>query len=236
MDGPRHTESPGSQASDSWLDPARDPFAAFFVSTSSASTSADPRCGRPNITKPGRCERFKLAGGPACKAHMTDREQVEFACAEQKRQERAARELAELRRAQAAGLQPIATPKILNLAGPPACHRWSPPREDETWWEWHGNHCAVCGTDGQRLVTDHCHRSGLIRGLLCVSCNTQEGVSPAPAFQGYRRRPPAVIFGATVPYSAPLVDEAQPQDWVVNQLGPRPHRTGRSRRLPRPGS
>lgn len=31
--------------------------------------------------------------------------------------------------------------------------------------------CAVCGDEGSRLVVDHCHESGAVRGLLCAPCN-----------------------------------------------------------------
>ncbi len=34
--------------------------------------------------------------------------------------------------------------------------------------------CAICHghqPDGRRLYVDHCHTTGIVRGLLCVSCN-----------------------------------------------------------------
>jgi hypothetical protein len=60
-----------------------------------------------------------------------------------------------------------------------------------------GGRCAVCGERPLCiLVKDHDHRTGLVRGWLCRSCNRQE---PYPQYAGlfdlYRERPPAVILG-----------------------------------------
>ena len=42
-----------------------------------------------------------------------------------------------------------------------------------------GSKCAICGTTeqehGKYLAIDHCHRTGKVRGLLCMSCNTGLG-------------------------------------------------------------
>lgn len=38
--------------------------------------------------------------------------------------------------------------------------------------------CAICGKEevAERMIAvDHCHETGMIRGLLCVSCNTKLG-------------------------------------------------------------
>lgn len=37
------------------------------------------------------------------------------------------------------------------------------------------NSCEVCGT-GHNLCVDHCHTSGVVRGILCKSCNTSLGM------------------------------------------------------------
>lgn len=38
--------------------------------------------------------------------------------------------------------------------------------------------CSICGNPPgvRRLAVDHCHETGKVRGLLCVSCNLQLGV------------------------------------------------------------
>lgn len=37
--------------------------------------------------------------------------------------------------------------------------------------------CAVCkNTDKRALAVDHCHKSGVVRGLLCGACNKAEGL------------------------------------------------------------
>lgn len=37
-----------------------------------------------------------------------------------------------------------------------------------------GGKCAICGQP-RRLMVDHCHTSGRVRGLLCAKCNTAIG-------------------------------------------------------------
>lgn len=31
--------------------------------------------------------------------------------------------------------------------------------------------CKICKTSGEDLVVDHCHETGIVRGLLCNNCN-----------------------------------------------------------------
>ena len=39
------------------------------------------------------------------------------------------------------------------------------------------NRCAICGAMPKKpLFVDHCHVTGKVRGLLCVSCNTALGL------------------------------------------------------------
>lgn len=66
---------------------------------------------------------------------------------------------------------------------------------------WQNGRCAVCGeTSEGRLVRDHDHDSGMIRGLLCSGCNTLEGWSSSQLFANYRRRHPAALLAVKVLY------------------------------------
>ncbi|WP_327391403.1 endonuclease VII domain-containing protein (plasmid) [Streptomyces microflavus] len=69
---------------------------------------------------------------------------------------------------------------------------------------WHADRCAACGrlSPGD-LLADHCHRSGLLRGLLCGICNTAEGNAPPrhPRWLRYRTLTPALILGVELSYS-----------------------------------
>jgi len=73
---------------------------------------------------------------------------------------------------------------------------------------WQAGRCAVCGTflEGSgpgKLVWDHGHDTGYVRGLLCGSCNAREPHSSRPEFARYRVRPPAVILGISLFYAEP---------------------------------
>lgn len=38
-----------------------------------------------------------------------------------------------------------------------------------------GGRCAICNTKPKRIVVDHCHSTGIVRGLLCGNCNVGLG-------------------------------------------------------------
>jgi hypothetical protein len=73
---------------------------------------------------------------------------------------------------------------------------------------WQGGRCAICGKV-RDLVCDHDHTTGFVRGWLCNSCNTTEGMNREPdtIFARYRDRPPAAILGLTIRYLDPVTGE-----------------------------
>jgi hypothetical protein len=87
--------------------------------------------------------------------------------------------------------------------------------DEETLRTWQAGRCAICGQTGRRMVCDHDHESGLVRGWLCSSCNTREGAAiglPGTVMASYRQRPPTVILGLTIRYRDPLTGQlAAPQ-------------------------
>lgn len=79
---------------------------------------------------------------------------------------------------------------------------------------WQAGRCALCGNGRRDLVQDHDHETGLMRGLLCGSCNSREGIytSDEGPFGRYRKRHPASILGLSIRYWDPIAKEyALPQ-------------------------
>jgi hypothetical protein len=67
---------------------------------------------------------------------------------------------------------------------------------------WQNGMCAMCGRDGDRLVLDHCHETGLARGFLCSPCNIKESKSfDVIEWDIYRKFPPAVVLGLKFYYN-----------------------------------
>lgn len=50
----------------------------------------------------------------------------------------------------------------------------------------HGGCCGICGKSKKRMVVDHDHKTNLVRGLLCVSCNVGLGLM-GDSINGLRR-------------------------------------------------
>mgnify|MGYP003575128090 CR=1 FL=1 len=86
---------------------------------------------------------------------------------------------------------------------------------------WHARRCAVCGFHDLRLVDDHNHDTGLIRGLLCRSCNGREP-HDGGLYQKYPERPAAQILRIRLRYWDPFHGWAQPRAIDPNRLDNHP--------------
>lgn len=108
------------------------------------------------------------------------------------------------------GRPPFAEAELLDRQGIPSCHVWDVPQSEvpahlsaiDALRRWQDGACAMCSASRGRLLVDHCHRTGQVRGLLCSSCNTAEGLGSSPAFAAYRERPPAVMLGVEEQYGS----------------------------------
>lgn len=109
----------------------------------------------------------------------------------------------------------------------PVCWSWDPTvpegHDDQrsAFGAWHAGRCAVCGYRDVRLVDDHDHETGLIRGLLCRSCNGREPYDDG-LFRKYRERPPSQILGIRLRYWDPFHGWAQPRAIGPSQLDSHP--------------
>jgi len=108
------------------------------------------------------------------------------------------------------GRPSFADAELLDRQGIPSCHVWRVPEGEapphlsatQALRRWQAGACAMCSASPERLLVDHCHRSGFVRGLLCTSCNTAEGLGSSPAFAAYKARPPAVMLGVEEQYGS----------------------------------
>ncbi|WP_324605907.1 endonuclease domain-containing protein [Streptomyces sp. NRRL S-813] len=108
------------------------------------------------------------------------------------------------------GRPTFAEAELLDLQGIPSCHVWQVPEGEvpphlsatDALRRWQAGACAMCSASRGRLLVDHCHRTGLVRGLLCTSCNTAEGMGRGGSFAAYRSRPPAVMLGMAEQYGS----------------------------------
>lgn len=170
--------------------------------------SAEARCGRPLSDGIRQCQSWPLPGLGGCARHLNDEEwqdtmdyphgylrDVSSGCVhltvEQQNERR------------------------LWATQPPACHSWPYPRavplpdEDpvELLVAWQAGRCAGCGHSFHAdALIDHCHETGLVRGLLCSQCNNAEGIAPPrhPRWFRYRTMPPALILGLYLQYGKPV--------------------------------
>lgn len=76
------------------------------------------------------------------------------------------------------------------------------PEAKELLFAWQDSRCALCGRQDNALIVDHCHRTALVRGLLCRGCNVIEGKAGRdnPRVNAYRSKHPALVLGLEVIY------------------------------------
>ncbi|ACX71112.1 hypothetical protein pZL12.35c [Streptomyces phage ZL12] len=161
-----------------------------------------PRCGRPTASTRKPCRGFRLDPYEGCVTHLTPEERSAY----------------ETRRAEERAFwAPHWQKRAALIAAEPACWSW-PVETDLADSEqgiapdpldlWQRGRCAICGTV-EPLVTDHEHETGLVRGLLCRTCNTNEGMNglPGTVYARYRERNPAQILGIRRRYWDPFRKE-----------------------------
>lgn len=169
-------------------------------------TPADERCRSARMYWP---QVIQLPNPQSCRGHLTDSERAAYAD-DQPRREVEAFVAWEL-------------PRAMLYSSDPACWSWEPFTLGNGWREWHQGRCAICG--GRcTLVEDHDHKTGMMRGLLCRSCNTLEGLGYGGVWERYRRRNPALICGVRERYWNPFLKEfaepapPPPDPWTHNPM------------------
>jgi hypothetical protein len=176
-------------------------------------TDEIPRCGRPRTNgKP--CGR---RGGP-CREHTTVEEERALLVRLEAELERYDAATAAWLGATTEGRLSFAEMEPLGRQGVPACHTWKVPNgqvpahlsASGALRRWQADRCAICTVHDLEMVTDHDHRTGLIRGRLCHGCNTAEGVSSHPVYAAWRERPAAVLLGLEEVYWSPFSGYASP--------------------------
>lgn len=173
--------------------------------------STGSKCIQPKVSWP---KKIQMPDPRACRYHLTDEERAALI---EHGQLMSARHVA--RFGSFGTPEGLERARIRSCDETPACWRWPAPQActfaDEESAErffdwWHQGMCAICWAPGE-LVTDHDHVTGLVRGLLCRSCNALEGhADDTGRFGAYRRRNPASIVGVKIRYWSPMSGYAEP--------------------------
>ncbi|MFB8120554.1 endonuclease domain-containing protein [Streptomyces sp. NPDC055962] len=105
------------------------------------------------------------------------------------------------------------------------------------WWRLWGEQGGTCATcPGPAEVVDHCHTTGLVRGLLCYDCNHKEALHATRVtlglhttercwFQPYWEQPPAARFSWYWPYERRSTTSAflvEPPAWAAGRAHQKP--------------
>lgn len=179
------------------------------------------RCGRPKKNgSPCRALRARTQvvsdpqrwEAPACAKHMDPAEHREYQAAIQ-RAIQAEREFFQARPV-ACGSWPVTDTDRERARAASEC---SDPEEADRLGlallsDWQDGRCAICGGRDNRVI-DHDHATGLVRGLLCPSCNTREGFARAgDAYDRYGAQNPAATLGLSIRYWNPFGGYAKPME------------------------
>ena len=87
----------------------------------------------------------------------------------------------------------------------PKVFRSCPWSELQPLYDFQAGRCAMCGYGDADLVIDHDHQTGMVRGLLCRSCNVSEPHNDHEAWRLWRAgATPMAMLGIEDEYSAPF--------------------------------
>lgn len=79
--------------------------------------------------------------------------------------------------------------------------RLNPEQAESILLAYQAGRCDICAKSfGRTYHVDHYHFTGMIRGLLCPSCNVREGKSDGPELVAYRGNFPAKRLGIVAVY------------------------------------